>query len=96
MPSRTTTTTTAKDANAPKKPLTAYMLFSAVERPKLKASGLDNFAEMSKALGAAWKKVDDKTKVKKFVKIFFVFILIYFRLIMRKNMNEKKHDMKTN
>jgi hypothetical protein len=86
----------AKDTNAPRKPLSAYILFSADERPKLKASGLDNFAEMSKALGASWKKVDDKTKVKKFIKIFFIFIWIYFRLIMRKNMNEKKHDMKTN
>lgn len=58
MPSRTT-----KDTNAPKKPLTAYLLFSADERPKLKASGLDNFAEMSKALAAAWKQADGNTKV---------------------------------
>jgi len=51
-----------KDSNAPKKPHTAYMLFSADERPKLKASGLDNFAEMNKALGAAWKQADLKIK----------------------------------
>ncbi|CAF1086317.1 unnamed protein product [Rotaria sordida] len=51
-----------KDSNAPRKPLSAYMLFSADERPKLKASGLDNFIEMSKALGAAWKQADSKTK----------------------------------
>ncbi|CAF1325442.1 unnamed protein product [Rotaria magnacalcarata] len=57
MPSKLT-----KDANAPKKPLSAYILFSADERPKLKATGLDNFAEMSKALAAAWKQVDAKTK----------------------------------
>ncbi|CAF0798723.1 unnamed protein product [Rotaria sp. Silwood1] len=57
MPSKST-----KDSNAPRKPLSAYMLFSADERPKLKASGLDNFIEMSKALGAAWKQADLKTK----------------------------------
>jgi hypothetical protein len=61
MPSKT-----AKDSNAPKKALTAYMLFSADERPKLKATGLDNFAEMNKALGAAWKKADQEIRVKSF------------------------------
>jgi len=90
MPSKST-----KDSNAPKKPLTAYMLFSASERPKLKASGLDNFAEMNKALGAAWKQADPKTKVK-YINIILIFILIYSRLIMKKNMNEKKHVMKMN
>jgi len=62
MPSKST-----KDTNAPKKPLSAYLLFSADERPKLKASGLDNFAEISKALGAALKQADQKTKVKKYI-----------------------------
>ncbi|CAF2501818.1 unnamed protein product [Rotaria sp. Silwood2] len=57
MPSKST-----KDSNAPRKPLSAYMLFSADERPKLKASGLDNFIEISKALGAAWKQADSKAK----------------------------------
>jgi hypothetical protein len=66
MPSKST-----KDTNAPKKPLSAYLLFSADERPKLKASGLDNFAEMSKALGAAWKQVDQKTKVNTYIYIVF-------------------------
>ncbi|CAF3550636.1 unnamed protein product [Rotaria socialis] len=51
MPSKLT-----KDANAPKKPLSAYILFSVDERPKLKATGLDNFAEMSKTLAAAGKQ----------------------------------------
>jgi len=91
MPSRTTTTTT-KDANAPKKPLTAYMLFSAVERPKLKASGLDNFAEMNKALGAAWKQANTEIKVNNIL-VIFIFIASYFRHVMKRNMNEKKHDM---
>jgi hypothetical protein len=89
-------TKSIKDTNAPRKPLSAYLLFSADERPKLKASGLDNFAEMSKALGAAWKQVDPKTKVKKYIYIIFIPILIYFRLITKKNMNEKKLDMKVN
>lgn len=70
MPSKVT-----KDTNAPKKPLSAYLLFSADERPKLKASGLDNFAEMSKALGAAWKQVDAKTKVNQW--FYQIFIVIY-------------------
>ena len=58
MPAKST-----KDSNAPKKALTAYILFSAAERPKLKASGMDNFAEISKALGSAWKQADQKTRV---------------------------------
>lgn len=53
----------SKDVNAPKKALSAYILFSVDERPKLKASGLENFAEMSRALGAAWKQADSKTRV---------------------------------
>ena len=92
MPSKS-----SKDTNAPKKALSAYILFAADERPKLKASGLENFAEMSRALGAAWKQADAKTRVNlSFLKLDAHRALGLFRLIMRKRMKRRKFVMKTN
>ena len=52
-----------KDPDAPKKPRNSFLRFSADERPKLKAQGINNFTEISKALGTAWHEVDQTTKV---------------------------------
>jgi hypothetical protein len=52
-----------KDPNAPKKPLTAFILFSADKRAELKEEFPDiKFTEMSKKLGEAWKTIDEEKK----------------------------------
>ena len=54
-----------KDPNAPKKPSTAFILFSSEQRPLIKDQnpGIP-FAELAKKLGDSWKSADSKTKSK--------------------------------
>ncbi|TPX44588.1 hypothetical protein SeMB42_g01541 [Synchytrium endobioticum] len=53
----------AKDPHAPKKALTAFMLFSKEYRPKIKEENPDvTFGDVGKLLGAAWNKLSDKEK----------------------------------
>ena len=51
-----------KDHNAPKKPLSAYMLWLQETRPKIKKKypGL-SLGETSKKGGELWKALDDKS-----------------------------------
>jgi hypothetical protein len=60
---------TKKDPNAPKVPSTAWFLFSADERLKVKAEdpGL-SFGEIAKLIGQRWKEVDPEDK-KRYEKI---------------------------
>ncbi|GAA5979303.1 hypothetical protein JCM11641_001988 [Rhodosporidiobolus odoratus] len=52
-----------KDPNAPKRPLSAYMIFTQDERPKLKEEQPDvKFGEVGKILGARWKELDADEK----------------------------------
>jgi leucyl aminopeptidase (aminopeptidase T) len=52
-----------KDPNAPKKGLSAFMLFSRDKRTELKAAKPEvTFAEMGKLLGLAWKELSDKQR----------------------------------
>ncbi|KAJ3342298.1 Non-histone chromosomal protein 6 [Gonapodya sp. JEL0774] len=54
-----------KDPNAPKKALTAYMLFAQEKRPEIKAANPDaGFGDMGKLVGAAWKNLSDAEKKK--------------------------------
>ena len=56
-----------KDANAPKKPLTAYMFFCKDARGRIKADEPElSFGELGKKLGEMWKVLDDTVK-KEFV-----------------------------
>jgi len=57
-------TKTKKDPNAPKKPLTAYFLFSAAKREEVK-KGLPSDAKVTmvaKKLGEMWGALDDKSE----------------------------------
>jgi len=52
-----------KDPNAPKKPLSAYFLFSQEERLKVKAENPDySITEVAKELGRRWAVLDAPTK----------------------------------
>merc|ERR1719447_1556717 len=53
-----------KDPNAPKRPLSAYMLWAADVRDDVVASGDYSVTEVAKKLGKMWKKVSDKQKEK--------------------------------
>ena len=58
-----------KDPNAPKAPLTSYFLFTAEERPKIKAEDPSlSFGEIAKLIGQRWKEVDPEDK-KRYEKI---------------------------
>jgi hypothetical protein len=53
-----------KDPNAPKKPLSAYFLFSQDERLKVKAEYPDySITEVAKELGRRWASIDPAVKV---------------------------------
>ncbi|CAF0745750.1 unnamed protein product [Adineta steineri] len=53
----------AKDPNAPKRPLSAFFLFSQDERPDIKKKSPSlSVGDISKEIGARWKKVTDDTK----------------------------------
>jgi len=52
-----------KDPNAPKKPLSAYFLFSQEERLKVKGENPDySITEVAKELGRRWASLDPQTK----------------------------------
>jgi hypothetical protein len=54
---------TKKDPNAPKKGLSAYMIFSQENRQKVKDENPKaTFGEMGKLLGAKWKETSEKDK----------------------------------
>jgi len=53
----------AKDKNAPKRALSAYMFFSQDWRERIKAENPDaGFGEVGKLLGAKWKELDEDEK----------------------------------
>jgi len=53
----------AKDPNAPKRALSAYMFFSQDWRERIKTENPDaSFGEIGKLLGAKWKEMDDSEK----------------------------------
>lgn len=53
-----------KDPNAPKKPLSAYFLFSQEERLKVKAEYADySITEVAKELGRRWAAIDPQLKL---------------------------------
>jgi len=52
-----------KDPNAPKKPLSAFMIFSGENRSKiLEANPGTSFGDTGRLLGEAWKKLNDKQR----------------------------------
>ena len=52
-----------KDPNAPKRGMSAFMLWSNHMRPKIKAESPDlKLTEISKVLGEKWKEVGEETK----------------------------------
>ncbi|KAI8468544.1 MAG: high mobility group box domain-containing protein [Monoraphidium minutum] len=54
-----------KDPNAPKRPLSAYMYFSADKRGAIKDKNPSfGVADIAKELGAMWKTMTDKDKTK--------------------------------
>lgn len=56
---------TAKDLNAPKRSLSAFFLFCAEERPRLKAFDPNlSFVETGKELGKRWAAADPAIKNK--------------------------------
>jgi hypothetical protein len=66
-PARSKTRTTKgkkqKDPNAPKRPLSAYFLFSAAERAKIKEAHPDfGVTEIAKELGKRWKTISAADK----------------------------------
>jgi len=53
----------AKDPNAPKKPQTAYFIFSSERRPQLKTLHPEKkITELAKLLGDEWKEKDESEK----------------------------------
>ena len=56
-------TTKKKVKKGPKRPASAFIFFSKVERPKLKAKNPDMaFGEIGKELGKRWKALSDAEK----------------------------------
>jgi len=54
-----------KDKNSPKRPNTAFILFSNDERPKIKASSPDMaFGDIAREISDRWRNADDGTKKK--------------------------------
>lgn len=52
-----------KDPNAPKKGMSAFMLFSNEHRNKIKAANPEStFGEIGRKVGEAWKALNDKQK----------------------------------
>ncbi len=53
----------AKDPNAPKRPLSAYMYYSQAQRNATKEANPEaTFGELGKIMGAAWKELSDDQK----------------------------------
>lgn len=56
-------TKAAKDPNAPKRPLSAYMYYSQAQRNNTKEANPEaTFGELGKIMGAAWKSMSDEQK----------------------------------
>jgi len=54
---------TKKDPNAPKKALSAFMIFSQENRSKIKEANPDaSFGQLGKLIGQAWKALDESEK----------------------------------
>ena len=54
----------AKDPNAPKRPLSAYFLFTKDARPKIKEAHSDwKVTEIAKEMGKQWHALDESSKV---------------------------------
>jgi len=54
-----------KDPNAPKRPLSAFFLFSQDERPKIKITNSTfSVADVAKLIGERWRNLDADTKKK--------------------------------
>ncbi|EGF79601.1 hypothetical protein BATDEDRAFT_89692 [Batrachochytrium dendrobatidis JAM81] len=52
-----------KDPDAPKRPLSAFMIFSKENRPRIREENPDaSFGDLGKLLGAAWRELNDKDK----------------------------------
>ncbi|KAI8906618.1 hypothetical protein PhCBS80983_g03135 [Powellomyces hirtus] len=52
-----------KDPNAPKKALSAFMIFSQENRARIKEENPEaTFGQLGKLLGAAWKDLNEKDK----------------------------------
>ncbi|KAJ3269404.1 Non-histone chromosomal protein 6 [Terramyces sp. JEL0728] len=57
------TTKAKKDPNAPKKGLSAFMIYSQENRPRIKEENPNaTFGEMGKLLGNAWKELNEEDK----------------------------------
>ncbi|KAJ1344690.1 hypothetical protein BSLG_000213 [Batrachochytrium salamandrivorans] len=53
-----------KDPDAPKRPLSAFMIFSKENRPRIREENPEaSFGELGKLLGAAWRELNDKDKL---------------------------------
>jgi len=64
-PSEGKTKRKKKDPNAPKRPLSAFFLFCADERPSVKVSHPEySVGEVAKEMGERWAKVSPETKAK--------------------------------
>ncbi|CAO3642016.1 unnamed protein product [Cunninghamella blakesleeana] len=58
-------TRSKKDPEAPKRGLSAYMIFSKENRERIKSENPDaTFGQIGKLLGEAWKNLDDEGKQK--------------------------------
>lgn len=52
-----------KDPNAPKRPLSAFFLFSQDERPKIKSENASlSVADVAKVIGEKWRGASDDVK----------------------------------
>ena len=68
-----------KDANAPKRFLTAYMQFCLDTRQSLRDSNPEvSFSAMAQQLGELWKALDEG---KKKVYIYFIFLFIFMFIV---------------
>ena len=54
-----------KDPNAPKKPLSSYLMYCKDNRDRIKAENPDvSFQDLSRLLGQAWKSADEDVREK--------------------------------
>merc|ERR1712138_144869 len=54
-----------KDKNAPKRPMSAFMLFSNDMRPKIQAElGTKDFSEVAKKMGELWQNISESDKAR--------------------------------
>ena len=63
LPASAGKTKKVKDPNAPKKGMSAFMMFSNEQRNKIKADNPEaTFGEIGRKVGEAWKALNDKQK----------------------------------